>query len=140
MTSTNLEFSFVAIHWSIDKEQGFFLEVWSDQVSAEDACAAIDEAVKDPRYGPGMLGMVDMRQATIDLPEEGIDAIFRKKREYGNLHVGWRWALLASTTAQIAACALYVSRTDHVPIEISTFQSESEAYRWLGVRDPAIAE
>jgi hypothetical protein len=132
-----MEGSPMSITLSIDEEQKFFLEIWEGHIEAADACAAIDEAVKDPRYCPGMAGMVDMRRAVIEFGDEGIDAIFRKKREYGSLHTGWRWALLAATTDQIATCALYVSRTDNTPIEISTFQDEDEAMRWLEVTAPA---
>jgi hypothetical protein len=121
----------VTIRWTIDKERGFFHEVWEGPIRAEDECAAIEEATADPRYGPGMRGMVDMRRASIEFGEEGIDAIFRKKREYGSLHVGWRWALVAATTEQLATCAMYTSRIAYTPIEMLVFQDDREALEWL---------
>jgi hypothetical protein len=126
----------MAITWSFDEEQKFFLEVWEGWIIADDACAAVDEVVGDPRYGPGMSGLLDMRRASIRFDLAGIHAIFAKKSEYPAIHAGWRWALLAATTEQIAACSVYVSVADSAPVEMATFQDEDDALRWLGVTAP----
>ncbi len=127
----------MAIHWTIDEDQGLFVEVWEGLVTACDACGAVDKAVLDPRYRAGMRGLLDMRRAQIGFGTAGVEQIFRKKRQYADLHVGWRWALVATTTSQIATCALYVSITDHTPIEISAFGDLDTALHWLGAYAPA---
>lgn len=126
------------IHWTIDPEQKLFHEIWTGTITADQACAAVDEAVRDPRYVAGMRGLLDMRRARVSFTSEDLRQIFLKKREYGEVHTGWRWALLAETTEQVAVCALYVSLTDLTPVEISTFDDPAEAVEWLGVEVPEL--
>lgn len=128
------------ITWTIDPEQNLFHETWIGPVSVEQACAAVDEAVRDPRYVASMRGLLDMRRARVSFGHDDLRQIFLKKREYGEIHTGWRWALLAETTEQVAICALYVSMTDMTPVEISTFNEPEQALEWLGVEIPALVD
>lgn len=128
------------ITWTIDPEQNLFHETWIGTVSADQACAAVDEAVRDPHYVASMRGLLDMRRARVNFSGDDLRQIFLKKREYGEVHTGWRWALLAETTEQVAVCALYVSMTDMTPVEISTFNEPEQALEWLGVEIPELVD
>ena len=121
------------VHCRFEEDGRLFVETWSGTVTVEEEIAAVEEALLDPRLKSGMLGLVDLREATIPFGEEGLRRIFDHHRQHGDRFVGWSWAVLARTPQQLATGAIYELMLHDVPTQMSVFKEEREAREWLGL-------
>jgi len=112
-------------------EGDFLFTTIEGPTSYEDVKAYLDELLVDPRFRPGMPGLIDCRRvkslfSISDLRKTAADARLRPQ-----LQVPGRAAVLASSNLIYGLLRMYEVFNEGNPAEIRVFRAPEEALRWL---------
>jgi hypothetical protein len=119
----------VAISYRFEGE--FLFTTIAGETGYEDVKTYLDELMEDPRFRPGMPGLIDCRGvkslfSIMDLRRTAADA--RRRPE---LQVPGRAAVLASSNLVYGLLRMYEVFNEGNPAEIRVFRKPEEAMAWL---------
>lgn len=112
-------------------EGDFLYTTIEGETSYEDVKAYLDGLVVDPRFRPGMPGIIDCRRVTslfsiLDLRRTAADARARPQ-----MQVPGRAAVLASSNLIYGLLRMYEVFNEGNPSEIRVFREPEKAMEWL---------
>lgn len=119
----------MAISYRFEGE--FLFTTIAGETGYEDVKTYLDELMEDPRFRPGMPGLIDCRGvkslfSIMDLRRTAADA--RRRPE---LQVPGRAAVLASSNLVYGLLRMYEVFNEGNPAEIRVFRKPEEAMAWL---------
>jgi hypothetical protein len=112
-------------------EGDFLFTTIEGPTSYEDVKTYLDGLMEDPRFRPGMPGLIDCRKvkslfSISDLRKTAADAKLRPQ-----MQVPGRAAVLASSNLIYGLLRMYEVFNEGNPAEIRVFRAPEEAVRWL---------
>ena len=112
-------------------EGSFLFTAIEGETSYEDVKAYLDKLVVDPRFVPGMPGVIDCRKvkslfSILDLRRTAADARARPE-----MQVPGRAAVLASSNIVYGLMRMYEVFNEGNPAQIRVFREPEQAMEWL---------
>lgn len=116
-------------------EGDFLFTTIEGETSYQDVKAYLDALVVDPRFRPGMPGIIDCRRvkslfSILELRRTAADARARPQ-----MQVPARAAVLASSNIVYGLLRMYEVFNEGNPSEIRVFRQPEEAMAWLKTKD-----
>ncbi len=115
--------------YEIDAEKGFIVERFRGSVYLQDICDAMEQLEGDSRYNPHFNGMVDLRDAVLELRFPDTMRIKDHYEKEPRASVG-RWVFIVQGQNNFGTMRMYKSVTDDLPVEVNIVESEEEALAW----------
>ena len=119
----------MTFEYSIDPEAGFIIERFYGPVYPETIYAALKEIAADPLYQQHFDGMVDLRQAVMEVrfPEMLKLSLFEKQDAHTSTG---RWVFIADTVNNYGTMRMFQTLVEDMPMQVTLVRSLEEAEAW----------
>lgn len=119
----------MAFQYSIDPDEGFIIERFYGPVYPEAIYEALEQVAADPLYQHHFDGMVDLREAVMEVrfPEMLKLSLFQKQDR--NTSTG-RWVFIADTVNNFGSMRMFQTLVEDMPLQVTLVRSLEEAETW----------
>ncbi len=120
--------------YTIDPQHKIIHTIGRGNITLGDLAVHMKAVTEDPLFQPGMNTIADVRTAKILMSIPDTPDLIRLFIQQAKIRKRGRWAVVMTRYPEVHLIRFFISFMEHLPFNMSVFDSDTDAIRWIRKR------